>query len=124
MTVEQILALEPALTEFLGVFDDCFGRNCGNISWHYYPGMEVAQKSIRRITAKLRDGDCLCPSSYPTPASCRMKPSRYCACAPYGVSSWATPSATSPNSWASATKPSVAGGRPTSPMACLPYPAV
>src|SRR5207244_13369565 len=27
MTVDQILALEPALAEFLGEFDDCFGRS-------------------------------------------------------------------------------------------------
>jgi SRSO17 transposase len=27
MTVDQILALEPALAEFLGKFDDCFGRS-------------------------------------------------------------------------------------------------
>jgi SRSO17 transposase len=27
MTVEQILVLEPALAEFLGEFDDCFGRS-------------------------------------------------------------------------------------------------
>src|SRR6516164_9439762 len=27
MTVDQILALEPALVEFLGEFDACFGRS-------------------------------------------------------------------------------------------------
>src|SRR5882724_3856866 len=27
MTVDQILALEPALAEFLGEFADCFGRS-------------------------------------------------------------------------------------------------
>src|ERR1019366_7725646 len=27
MTTDQILALEPALTEFLGEFADCFGRS-------------------------------------------------------------------------------------------------
>src|SRR5205814_871701 len=83
----------------------------------------VVKPITRGITATLPVGVYSWPSNYPTPASCRMTPARCCAGAPYGVSSWATPSWTSPNSWGSATKPFVAGGRPTSPRDCRPGPA-
>jgi SRSO17 transposase len=52
MTIDQILALEPALAEFLGEFDDCFGRSEPRQHLkHYVRGQlsDLQRKSVEPI---------------------------------------------------------------------------
>jgi hypothetical protein len=79
----------------------------------YYPGMKHAQFILGYCDHTVPSRCRSCPWNYPTPASCPMKPSRCCVCAPCGASSWAPRNGNSLICWASAMKPSAAGGPPT-----------
>jgi SRSO17 transposase len=52
MTVDQILALEPALAQYLGEFDDCFGRSEPRQHLHHYVRGQLSnlqRKSVEPI---------------------------------------------------------------------------